>query len=111
MSYSKRGGKVMKAGVIFAGTGPILILTSYDSFTDPNFVRKLNARGIKKFIAYELPLEKVKKEYGTHFSVVMGDLHETDDLRVLDYDGHHIFLAFTFAEMGTPIPVEQDIRT
>jgi len=96
----------MKAGVIYTGTGPILILTSYDSFTDTNFVKKLNARGIKKFIAYELPLEKVKKEYGTHFSVVMGDLHETDDLRVLDYDGHHIFLAFSFADLGVPIPVE-----
>ena len=96
----------MKAGVIFTGTGPILILTSYDSFTDKNFVNKLIARGIKKFIAYELPLEKVKKEYGTHFSVVMGDLHETDDLRVLDYDGHHIFLAFSFADLGAPIPVE-----
>ncbi len=96
----------MKAGVIFTGTGPILILTSYNSLTDPNFVNKLKARGIKKFIAYELSLEKVKKEYGTHFSVVMGDLHETDDLRVLDYDGHHIFLAFSFADMGEPFPVE-----
>jgi hypothetical protein len=96
----------MKAGVIYTGTGPILILTSYDSFTDKNFVNKLIARGIKKFIAYELPLEKVKKEYGTHFSVVMGDLHDTDDLRVLDYDGHHIFLAFSFGDVGQPIPVE-----
>ena len=96
----------MKAGIFYTGTGPILIITSYDSFTDKDFVKKLNARGVKKFIAYELPLEKVKKEYGTHFSVVMGDLHETDDLRVLDYDGHHIFLAFSFADMGEPIPVE-----
>ena len=27
----------MKAGVIFTGTGPILILTTYDSFEDGNF--------------------------------------------------------------------------
>jgi hypothetical protein len=96
----------MKAGIFYTGTGPILIVTSYDSFTDKDFVKKLNARGVKKFIAHEIPMEKVKKEYGTHFSVVMGDLHETDDLRVLDYDGHHIFLAFSFADMGEPIPVE-----
>ena len=96
----------MKAGIFYTGTGPILIITSYDSFTDKDFVKKLNARGVKKFIAHEIPLEKVKKEYGTHFSVVMGDLHETDDLRVLDCDGHHIFLAFSFADMGEPIPVE-----
>lgn len=49
----------MKAGVVFTGTGPILILTSYDSFTDKKFVEKLTAKGIKKFIAYELPFEKV----------------------------------------------------
>ncbi len=93
----------MKAGIFFTGTGPILILTSHDSLSEKTFVEKLRARGIKKFIAYEVPLEKVKKEYGMHYSVVMGDLRETDDLRVLDYDGHHIFLAFSFADMGEPI--------
>lgn len=90
----------MKAGVIFTGTGPILILTSYGSFTDRKFVEKMNAKGIQKFIAYELPFDKVKQKYGTHFSIVMGDLSETDDLRVLDYNGHHIFLNFAFSEMG-----------
>ncbi|MDY0041417.1 MAG: hypothetical protein RBS57_13990 [Desulforhabdus sp.] len=96
----------MKAGIVFTGTGPILILTSYESFTDSKFVEKLNAKGIKKFIAYELPFEKVKEKYGMHFSVVMGDLYETDDLRVLDYNGHHIFMNFSFADMGTPIHYE-----
>lgn len=96
----------MKAGVIFTGTGPILILTSYDSFTNPKFVEKLDAKGIKKFIACELPFEKVKAKYGTHFAVVMGDLNETDDLRVLDYNGHSIFLNFSFAEMGKPVHYE-----
>ncbi len=96
----------MKAGIFFTGTGPILILTSHDSLSEKTFVEKLRARGIKKFIAYEVPLEKVKKVYGMHYSVVMGDLRETDDLRVLDYDGHHIFLAFTFADMGVPIRIE-----
>jgi len=96
----------MKAGVIFTGTGPILILTSYGSFTDKKFIEKLNAKGIQKFIAYELPFDKVKQKYGTHFSVVMGDLSETDDLRVLDYNGHHIFLNFSFAEMGPPTQYE-----
>lgn len=96
----------MKAGVVFTGTGPILILTSYESFTEKKFVEKLNAKGIKKFIAYELPFEKVKEKYGMHFSVVMGDLNENDDLRVLDYNGHHIFMNFSFADMGNPIHYE-----
>ncbi|MGA7878420.1 MAG: hypothetical protein WCA08_22360 [Desulfoferrobacter sp.] len=96
----------MKAGVIFTGTGPILILTSYDSFTDKKFVEKLNAKGIKKFIAHEVPVEKVQDKYGMHYTVVMGDLDESDDLRVLDYDGHHIFLSFSFKDMGEPVRYE-----
>ncbi len=39
----------MKAGIFFTGSGPILLLTSYDSFTDPELVKKLEVKGIKKF--------------------------------------------------------------
>ncbi len=93
----------MKAGIIVTGTGPILILTSYDSLTDRNLVNKLAAKGITEYIGFEVPVDRVKERYGTHFSVVMGDLHETDDLRVLDYNGHRVFGNFTFEEMGTPV--------
>jgi hypothetical protein len=93
----------MKAGIFFTGTGPILILTSYDSLTDLEFVKKLSSKGIKKFIAFEVSEALVKEKYGEHFHVIMGDLHQTDDLRVLDYDGHHVFNNFTFKELGDPI--------
>ena len=68
----------------------------------PQLVDKLAFKGIKKFIAYEVPVEKVKQRYGTHFSVILGDLSQTDDLRILDIDGHHVFNNFTFEEMGEP---------
>jgi len=93
----------MKAGIFFSGTGPILILTTYDSLADPKLVEKLSAKGIKKFIAYEVSDEKVKERYGMQYNVIMGDLHQTDDLRVLDYDGHHIFNNFSIKELGDPI--------
>lgn len=96
----------MKAGIFFTGTGPILILTTYDSFEDSNLVEKLENKGIKKFIASELPLEKVKAKYGNHYAVVMGDLKQTDDLRVLDYNGYNVFYNFSFSEMGKPIYYE-----
>lgn len=38
----------MKAGIFFTGTGPILILTSYPSSSDPNLTEKLSFNGIKK---------------------------------------------------------------
>ena len=70
---------------------------------DPKIIEKLDVKGIKRFIAFELPVEKVKAKYGNHFSVVMGDLYQTDDLRVLDYNGHNVFYNFSFSEMGDPI--------
>jgi hypothetical protein len=96
----------LKAGIFFTGTGPILILTSYASLDDSNFVEKLTSKGIKKFIAYDVDLDIVKEKYGKHFNVVVGDLHQTDDLRVLDYDGHHVFYTFGFNELGDPIYFE-----
>ena len=97
----------MKAGIIFTGTGPILILTTYESFKDPKLVAKLDAKGVKKFIASELPIESVKAKYGNHFAVVMGDLKQTDDLRVLDYNGYNVFYNFSFSDMGKPVYYEQ----
>ena len=93
----------MKAGIFFTGTGPILILTSYESLEDPKLVEKLNLKGIKKYIAYEVDEDLVKHRYGNHFNVILGDLKQADDLRVLDYDGHHVFYNFTLDEIGKPI--------
>lgn len=93
----------MKAGIVFTGTGPILILTTYETFEDPKIVEKLAAKGINKYIASELPLETVKKKYGNHYSVVLEDLKQTDDLRVLDYNGYNVFYNFKFSEMGKAV--------
>ena len=93
----------MKAGIFFTGTGPILILTSYESFKDPKLIIKLRQKGIKKYIAYGVPEDLVKERYGQHFQVILGDLKQTDDLRVLDYDGHHVFYNFSLTELGEPI--------
>lgn len=90
----------MKAGIIFSGTGPILILTTYDSLSDPNLIDKLSAKGIKKYIAYGVDEVNLKEKYGKHYNVIMQDLHQSDDLRVLDYDGHHIMSNFSLSELG-----------
>ena len=93
----------MKAGIFFTGTGPILILTSYESLDDPKLVEKLALKGIKKYIAYEIQKDLVKDRYGNHFNVILGDLKQADDLRVLDYDGHHVFYNFSIDDIGEPI--------
>lgn len=93
----------MKAGIFFTGTGPILILTTYENLKDPKLIEKLRQKGIKKYIAYEVPEDLVKQKYGKHFNVILGDLSQTDDLRVLDYDGHHVFYNFSLNEIGQPV--------
>ena len=93
----------MKAGIFFTGTGPILLLTSYEDLNDPNLKAKLAAKGIKKYIAYEVAEDKVKDRYGQQYHTIMGDLRQSDDLRVLDYDGHHVFYNFSLHELGEAV--------
>ena len=89
----------MNAAMVFTGSGPILILTSFDALEHPILTEKLEARGITKYIAYEVSVDKVKNLYGTRFSIILGDLSQTDDLRVMDIDGHHVFNSFSFKEI------------
>jgi hypothetical protein len=96
-------GRTMKGGIFITGSGPILILTSYESLSEPKLVQKLATKGIKKYIAFEVPVDTLKHKYGQHYSVILGDLHQQDDLRVLDYDGHHVFGNFSFQELGSPV--------
>ncbi len=96
----------MKAMMLLTAGGPLVILTSYDAATEPALLEKLSAKGIDKFIAYDVPLELAKPRYGAHFSVVEHDLRETDDLRVLDYDGARAFRLFRFDEIGPPVVYE-----
>ncbi len=96
----------MKAGLLLNGSGAIIYLTSHKGIVDDELVKKFRAKGIIKFMAYELPIDEVKKRYGLHFDIVMGDLNESDDLRILDYDGSRAFGVFSFKEMGDPFYVE-----
>jgi hypothetical protein len=90
----------MHAHLIFTGSGPILILTTYPSVTDERLVAKLRHKGIAKFIAYEVPLERTRKLYGVPFEAIAADLVGQEDLRVLDFNGHHIFANFRLSELG-----------
>jgi hypothetical protein len=96
----------MKAAMLFTGSSPIVVLTSYESMTDAKLIDKLAAKGIKKFIAYEIPVALAEDRYGGHFRVVVNDLHESDDLRVLDFNGERAFGLFKLTELGEPITFE-----
>ena len=52
-------------------------------------------------------MDLAKQRYGGHFTTVLNDLHETDDLRVLDYNGERAFALFSFNELGSPVVHEK----
>ncbi len=60
-------------------------------------------KGIDRYIAYEVPLQLVRERYGPKFGMVMGDIKQSDDLRVLDYNGHHVFHTFALDELGEAV--------
>lgn len=99
----------MKTALLFTGTGPIVVATSFGSLEDPKVLESLKSKGIPKFLAYEVPAELVAQRFGGHFDAVMHDVHETDDLRILEDDGERAFNMFKFSELGqTPIVHEGD---
>ena len=95
----------MRSFLIFTGTGPILVLSTYPSLSDPRLVAKLQYKGISKFIAYEVALDAVRARYGAAFANISRDLGEVEDIRVLDFNGHQIMANFALAELGDPIKV------
>ena len=94
-----------RAYLIFTGTGPILVLSTYSALTDERLVAKLRYKGIDKFIAYEVDLAAVEARYPHSFPSVQQDLQGSEDIRVLDFNGHQIMANFSLEELGEPIKV------
>ena len=89
--------------LIFTGTGPILVLSTYSSLTDERLIGKLKYKGIDKFIAYEVDSSAVEKRYAHSYENIADDLQGVEDIRVLDFNGHQIMANFSLGELGEPI--------
>lgn len=96
----------MHVFMLFTGGGSLVILTSHAAIEDPDLLAKLAGKGIDKFLAYEAPLALARARYGMHFDIVARSLAETDDLRVLDFDGARAARLLRFDEMSGPIAHE-----
>jgi hypothetical protein len=96
----------VKAALIFTGSGPIAVLTTHETLTDPDLVNRLAAKGIRKFLAFEVPVAAIQAKYKAHYDHVLEDIKQEDDLRVVDEDGHRIYAAFSLRELGPAIAWE-----
>ena len=92
-----------RAYLVFTGSGPILVLSTYPKLTDERMVAKLRYKGIDKFMAYEVELDAVRQRYEHSFDNVAKDLEGVEDLRVLDFNGHQIMANFSLDSLGDPI--------
>lgn len=90
----------MKSFLLFTHTGPLLILSKYDSINQPELLSKLTAYG--KFIAYEMPIEAIQSCYSDRFQNVLQDPRANEAMIVLDEDGESIFTNISLRALGIP---------
>lgn len=93
----------MRSYLIFTGSGPILVVSTYPKLTDERLLQKLRYKGIVRFIAYEVDLDAVSRIYGESYDAVVNDLATGEDLRVLDFNGHQIMANLSLDALGDPI--------
>jgi hypothetical protein len=84
----------------------MLMLTRCGAVNETTLVEHLGHKGVDKYIAFEVPLDKVHKMYGVPFEIVAADIEHGNDMRILDYNGAHIFSSLDFSELGAPTMVE-----
>jgi len=98
----------MKGILVLSGSGPLLLLSSYPAIDDPGLIAKLRAKGLAKFLAWEVPVEHLRDLYGYTFRDIHEQLESHGDMRVLDFDGHRIFLNLSLHDLGDHILFEDD---
>jgi len=96
----------MRSYLVLTENGPLLVLTSRTSITEGILLDSLRGKGVDKFIAYEVPVEKVHEFYGMPFEIIAADLESGKELRVVDFDGAHIFKSLSFSDLGRQIQYE-----
>ena len=96
----------MKAGIFFTESGSILAQTIHHFFAHPKLVEKFAEKGITKFIAYEVPFEKVKEKYGKQLRLKPGS-NGDPELRIIDSNERQIFNNFSIQDLGEPVLYEK----
>jgi hypothetical protein len=97
----------MKTAMLVTDCGPVLVSTRCGSLAEPGFAQALRAKGIDKFIACEVSLDRCRRLYPHRFQEGRDDVGHELCVDVLDVDGRRIFLNFPFAELGAPLLVDR----
>ena len=98
----------VKGILVLSGSGPLLLLSSYSTIDAPGLIAKLRSKGLAKFLAWEVPADRLRDLYGFSFRDIAEHLEQRDDMRVLDFDGHRIFLNLSLRDLGEHILFEDE---
>ena len=93
----------MRSYLIFTGTGPILVLSTYPKLTDDRLLEKLRYKGIDRSSPTRWTSKRWRSVYPQSFEQAQGDLEGREDIRVLDFNGHQIMANFSVDSLGDPI--------
>ena len=93
----------MTAFLVFTEGEPLIIAVAKEVVLDGGLVESLSRKGIDKFIAHEIDVDRLREAYGVPFEVVEADITNGRDLRVLDSKGSHAFANVRFADLGKSI--------
>ena len=99
----------MKGILVVGGSGPLLLLSSYPTIDDPALIARLRAKGLARFLAWEVPVDRLRDLYGYTFRDIAEQLSTRGDLRVLDVDGQRIFLNVSLRELGEHVVFEDEV--
>ncbi len=89
----------MKSYIVFSSREPFLIVTR-GTIRDRKVIDHLREFGCSKFIAREVPVDHIRRQYGRRFEVMEKAIQEGQDIRVLDYSGEHVFRNLPFSDFG-----------
>jgi len=90
----------MTAFLVFTEGEPMIVVTAEEAVLDGRLVEYLSQKGMDKFIAHEIDVDRLRKAYGVPFEVVEADIINVRNLRVLDSKGSHAFANVQFADLG-----------
>ena len=98
----------MNGILVYGASGPLLLLSSFPALDDQQLLAQLAAKGLDKFLAWEVPLERCHDLYGYSYRDDAEDLESHRGIHVLDTDGHRIFLNFSLRELSGGIACENN---
>ncbi len=96
----------MTAFLVFTEYEPLIVALPEEAVLNGGLVESLSRKGIDKFIAHEIDVDRLRNAYGVPFEVIEADITNGRDLRVLDSKGSHAFANVQFADLGRCIRYE-----